>query len=593
MVFELKGRWRTILVHLGAVVVTGVCVAVLGIHWSLFHHRTVLIQPVHGVALAWALLFGPDYWPGILVGGLVGNLWHETPLVYAAVRAIGFVAQAEIGAVLLRRLVFDRRSQSNLRTVAWILAVAPLVSTIGASFGVVAFALSRIVAPQELGEAWFICWISATLGVVVVTPIGLSLPQLRTMSWTLSRALEAVVLFALVFVSAILVFSSGARISGLVGPFAFLPLPFLFWAAVRFGQTGAGVATLTVVILMAGGTVLGYGPFADHPPLRTLVLTTIYPFMCGIGPLLISSVCEDLAATQAKLRTFALELEQLVEQRTGQLVQANEELRDTIAVKSHVERQLAAANLELESFAYSVSHDLRAPLRHIAGFANALLEDHNERLDDGGRDLLFRIDRSTSVMSQLIDDLLKLSRLSRQALAATRVDLSQLSHETARQLQELEPERKVRWLISDGLSGDGDAGLLQILISNLLGNAWKYTSREEQAVIEVGQQSRAEGEVFYVRDNGVGFDMAFARNLFTPFHRLHARHEFPGSGIGLATVKRIIARHGGSVWIESEVNRGTTVWFQLGPSPSESPSGSTSIVTSPPSPYSPSIASSQ
>ncbi len=227
-------------------------------------------------------------------------------------------------------------------------------------------------------------------------------------------------------------------------------------------------------------------------------------------------------------------------------------------------RQLEAVNEELEAFSYSVSHDLRAPLRAIEGFSRAMVEDYGATLDDTARDYLDRINRGAKRMGQLIEDLLMLSRVSRGSLQWGEVDLSALAAEIAETLRAAEPERRVTLDITPGIAARADPNLLRVALQNLLDNAWKYTRIREHAHIEFGVLDEGGQPVFYVRDDGVGFDPRFADKLFRPFQRLHRVDEFEGTGIGLATVHRIVRRHGGRVWAESEPDRGATFYFTLG-----------------------------
>jgi signal transduction histidine kinase len=224
---------------------------------------------------------------------------------------------------------------------------------------------------------------------------------------------------------------------------------------------------------------------------------------------------------------------------------------------------LEAANQELETFSYSVAHDLRAPLRAVGGFSEILLEDYGNKLDDEGRRYLHDITESAQTMAHLIDDLLSLSRVTRSELHRQRVDLSKIARSVAARLRSSEPERQVEFAIADGLGDEGDAGLLSIAIENLIGNAWKYSSKREQARIEVGMMPPNGRSVYFVRDNGAGFDMAYYSKLFGVFQRLHSMQEFEGTGIGLATVQRIMRRHGGDIWAEAKVDHGATFFFTL------------------------------
>ncbi len=227
---------------------------------------------------------------------------------------------------------------------------------------------------------------------------------------------------------------------------------------------------------------------------------------------------------------------------------------------------LTAVNRELESFSYSVSHDLRAPLRSIDGFSQALLEDCSDRLDVSGQDYLNRIRNATQRMGHLIDDLLNLSQVTRSEMHLEDVNLSNIAGNIGMELQRDEPERQVEFQIQPGLKTYGDAHLLQILLTNLLTNAWKFTSKRSQGHIEFGMMATAgDIPVYFVRDDGAGFDMAFVSKLFGPFQRLHRITEFPGNGIGLATVQRIVHRHGGKVWAEGVLEQGATFYFTLKP----------------------------
>jgi len=225
--------------------------------------------------------------------------------------------------------------------------------------------------------------------------------------------------------------------------------------------------------------------------------------------------------------------------------------------------ELEAANKELEAFSYSASHDLRAPLRALDGFSLALLEDYGEQLDATGKDYLARERAAAQRMGQLIDDLLLLSRVTRREMVREKVELSALARDVLADLREAEPERAVDAAVADGLVANGDPALLRIVLQNLLANAWKFTSRKPEAHIEVGVDRRDGVAAYYVRDDGAGFDATYVDKLFTPFQRLHAADEFPGTGIGLATVKRIVRRHGGSVWAEGAVDSGATFYFTL------------------------------
>jgi light-regulated signal transduction histidine kinase (bacteriophytochrome) len=275
----------------------------------------------------------------------------------------------------------------------------------------------------------------------------------------------------------------------------------------------------------------------------------------------------DLPVLKARVRAqlrrkqFEDETRHIREQRLRKELEATEaraasELAEARAVFTE---ELARKNKELEAFSYSVAHDLRAPVRAIDGFSAILEEDHGGQLDDQGRDYVKRIRSATKRMSALIEDLIKLARVTGTDIVVQRVDLQPLVETILRELRERTPERSVDARIGGDLVVHGDPGLLHTVLENLVGNAWKFTSKRADAVIEIGRA----GPTIFVRVNGVGFDQSHAETVFQPFQRLHAASQFEGTGIGLATVQRIIARHGGRIWAEGAIDRGATVYFTL------------------------------
>jgi len=263
------------------------------------------------------------------------------------------------------------------------------------------------------------------------------------------------------------------------------------------------------------------------------------------NPKYLLGISEDITERKQsddRIRQWNSELEKRVEQRTA---------------------QLELTNQELESFAYSISHDLRAPLRAMEGYAHILIDEFGPALGDDGLKYLNRIKINTLRMANLIDDLLNLSRITRRAINRKPIDLCILANEIITQLREDQPERQVEFIMGAEMTAMGDPGLIEVVLSNLLKNAWKYSRKCEKAVIEFGCQTQNGKPSYFIRDNGAGFEMAFADKLFKPFQRLHSDEDFEGTGIGLAMVQRIIHRHGGHVWAEGVVNQGATFFFTL------------------------------
>jgi two-component system, sensor histidine kinase and response regulator len=291
---------------------------------------------------------------------------------------------------------------------------------------------------------------------------------------------------------------------------------------------------------------------------------------------------EELEIKQRELQQAKETLEERVAERTAELAQTNKKLQIELAERKRAEaeinklneslerrvaertEQLAAANNELEAFSYSVSHDLRAPLRHINGFAGTLIEEHSAQLNSDAQLLLKRIEEATQKMTRMINDLLNLARLDRQNMVQKMTSLNSLVENVRRELESDTAGRNIDWRVGSLNAVNCDPGLIQQVFTNLLSNAVKYTRRQEKTIIEI-DQSTVEGQlVFFVRDNGAGFNSKYSNKLFGAFQRLHNDQEFEGTGVGLATVQRIIRKHGGRIWAEAAVNKGATFYFTLG-----------------------------
>ena len=287
-------------------------------------------------------------------------------------------------------------------------------------------------------------------------------------------------------------------------------------------------------------------------------------YSVGAVDYLVKPVVPEFVRSKVAVFVELAKKTELLRRQTRMLRASEQEARELAAEQAELVRDLEHKNRELESFSYAVSHDLRAPLRRIESFSRAVVDSQAGRLDDAGRRFLERIGEASREMSQLIDDVLYLSKVTRAELREQEVDLSAIATMVLGRLRELEPGRKVELKVRPGVIVTGDGQLLRIALENLLGNAWKFTARQDQAGIEFGLAQVGGETTYFVRDDGAGFDMTYVNRLFGPFQRLHLASEFPGSGIGLATVQRIVHRHGGRVWAEGMVGQGATFHFTLG-----------------------------
>ncbi|MCF6157986.1 MAG: HAMP domain-containing protein [wastewater metagenome] len=351
---------------------------------------------------------------------------------------------------------------------------------------------------------------------------------------------------------------------------AFAPLRLLGMVALILGVMG--IVTVTSVGLIFA--------ISTSRPIRTLTDATQRLAGGELDHRVKINRTDEIGDLALNFNTMADELRrEIYEHRRTEkaLIELNENLQQEVTARKRIEGelrrqhdhleqvtvQLTATNKELEAFCYSVSHDLRSPLRSMDGFSRAILDDYADKLDATGKNYLERICSASQRMGQLIDDLLDLSRITRVEMNKKAVNLSTLARTIVTELREKQPERKAEFSITDGLAVKGDPQLLKIVLDNLFDNAWKFTKKCPQAKIEFSSTQYNGKPTFFIRDNGVGFDMAYFDKLFNAFQRLHSALEYEGTGIGLATVQRIIHRHGGNIWAESTVGKGATFYFTL------------------------------
>jgi signal transduction histidine kinase len=333
---------------------------------------------------------------------------------------------------------------------------------------------------------------------------------------------------------------------------------------------GLTLGSLTILLLMLRSFLRRFQVYVVNPLRQFSDWTNNTAAGNYLSPL-DSRPLQQLSITFNELETLRddfYRMNQALKQREKELCEAQDRLQEfNTQLEARVSErttQLETARREMEAFSYSVSHDLRAPLRHINGYTQILHEQYADHLDDRGLKLLQNVNQASLRMAALIDSLLMLSRVSRSQIRYAQVDLSATASEIAAELNASQPERQVAWEIQPGLHALGDVSLLRVLLNNLLGNAWKFTGNTHQARIELGRQEEEGRQVFFVRDNGAGFDMAYVDKLFNPFQRLHTEDEYEGTGIGLALVQRIIHRHGGEIWAQATPGQGAVFSFTIG-----------------------------
>jgi signal transduction histidine kinase len=506
------------------------------------------LWPATGIALAALLLWSIDLWPAIFVAAFLVNLTvtHEASAGIRIAQALGVATgntlEAVTGAWLVGRFAHGFKAFLRASDVfRYIFLAGSLATAISATVGTLTLLFCGLLDQQTFGHAWLTWWMGDMAGAVLVGPLILIWAANPTVRFGVNRAVEALLLLISLLLVSALNFSDMFTLGEKHYPLAFLFFPLLAWAAVRFEARGAVAFVSVICCLAINGTLHRLGTFAVVEPNGSLLMLQMFICVATLSALVLAAAVTERKTAQEQVRKLNQELEHRVQDRTA---------------------QLEGINKELEAFCYSVSHDLRAPLRTIRGFSEVLMEQYKPQLDARGQDYLRRTCDAGLQMDKLIEDLLKLSRLSRSEMQRAEIDLSAIAQNIATELARGEPSRTVEVAISPGIMANGDERLLRVVIDNLLRNAWKFTKKQPNARIEFGRLN-GDSMAYFIRDNGVGFDMQYVGKLFGVFQRLHSAAEFAGSGVGLAIVQRVINRHGGKVWAEAKVNSGATIYFTL------------------------------
>lgn len=509
-------------------------VAKVGLETTALPGNVTPVWPPTGVALAVLLIGGLRWWPGVAAGALLVNATTDVPLAAAAGMALGNTAEALLGAWVFRTVLRGDVALARVRdVVAFTLTVAVAAAPVSATVGVVSLRLAGITPGSELWTTWRVWWVGDLLGALVITPLALAYRPSRPGGRT-ARAVRVDALLVAAMLGVGMLALAASRFNH-----PYLVFPGLIWATLRWRLRGATLTTLLLTVASVLATREDIGAF--HSDDTALDLWRLATFLITLS-------------------TTGLVLAAVVVERDAQAAH-NAELIDALARNVS---ELEQTKRELESFAYSVSHDLRAPLRNIDGFARNLARNSAAVLDEQGAHQLQRIRANARSMGTLIDALLSFSRLQRQPLHRRDVAMGDVVAAALEMTESAREGRDVVLHVTPLPTACVDRDLLVQVYANLIGNALKFTRDTERARITIGHRVVADVDEFFVADNGVGFDPRYADRMFGVFQRLHRMEDYEGCGIGLALVDRIVTRHGGRVRADGVPGRGATLSFTLG-----------------------------
>ena len=499
--------------------------------------------PAAGIILCAVLIKGYKIWPGIWLGAILGNSWAYADfstlnssfnfLVAANLNGAGDTLCALFGYFMITRNAAPTSFLFKERNIMDFIIYAVIVgSIISATFGVLGLCLGGVLPWDNFWYTWITWAVGDGVGIIVVTPLIVITSLLSSKHFILKHSSLEKTVFLLIVLSIFLV---GFRITEAVSYsgylVAYLIFPLLIFVSFRYGYRMAYCLVAMVSIIAIAETSFNNSVFTGVSVNQSLIHLQIYIAISTLTALFLNAVIVQKQDAMNNLRTLNTRLQE--------------------------------SNDELDSFSYSISHDLRAPLRSIDGFSHVLKEDYDGILDVEAKDYLGRIINSANKMGMLIDDLLKLSRASRSKLSKTRINISRKITEILERHIEEQKDREIEFTIEPDIFAYADESLINLVLENLIGNAVKYTSKNKVTKIEAGCNESNNQVTVYIKDNGVGYDKNFENKLFEVFQRLHNNDQFGGTGVGLAIVQRIIRRHNGKVWGQSELNEGATFYFSL------------------------------
>ena len=501
------------------------------------------IWPASGVSIA-AFLLSPrsKWWLLTILLASVDFIFETTtgalPYIPGAIFSLSLTFQALASAWILQRYIPDHLHFGTLKEVFLFIFFGCVIPSF--VFAVPPAIASMIFLNSEFLSVLWSWSVPSGLGVLIVCPsILLIYPDFIDSIHKLNRMrqIELFILLVLSIITTWFVFTTDNPEGATLAPYSYLVLPVLLLVAIRFNPSST---ILTSFIITA--TALWFDGAAAFERTSSLIALEAFLFVIIAGALLFAALITERKKAESELLNNQRHLEALVAERT---------------------RSLADANEEIKSFSYSVSHDLRAPLRVLNGFTSILIEDYSDKLDNSGKIYLERIKNNVNKMQHLIEDMLSLSMAAQHEIIKKQIDLSSIVNKTFEYLSETNTNRDVGIEIENQVFGWGDERLLTIVIDNLLSNSWKYTEKKVNPYIKFFSMKQNNEQVYVIKDNGAGFDMKFAKNIFRAFQRQHSTSDFEGTGIGLATVARIINRHGGRIWTKAKVDKGAAFYFTL------------------------------
>ncbi len=537
----------------------------VGLFFTAGPDSVAVIWPASGFQLAILVLAGRDRRPLILLAFLLSNILANLVADKSLPVSIAF-GLANISEGMLAVYLLDRFASPAFRFKTLKDVRVFLLFVVGAGTAVAAIpgaAIAHAAFGADFTGAWRNWWLADACGMLLFTPFIVEWSaegREKLRNPDAARILEGVCAFVLLLAVFYLFVRPAVGTDRIHN--SYLMIPFLIWIVIRLDTPGTVTANLAIAI--------GINAFAlDQPGESASIMSDVIEqsqlFACITSGtmLFLSSVFSERSRAEQALKELNRSLDRQVAERTRVAEGKARRLAEFNLTQRRLLSRLRDTSAELDSFSWSVSHDLRAPLRRLISFSTALVEDCGESLPPRGLNYLDRIREASVSMEALLDALMVVSRVSRAEIRVTAVDLAATAREVVAALHDRYPGREVVFVAPERLEANGDPRLLRLVLENLLDNAWKFTARRVDARVEFGFAEVRDGIEYFVRDNGAGFDMAFVGEMFRPFQRLHPEYDFPGTGIGLATVRRVIARHGGRIRAEGIPGEGATIHFSL------------------------------